>query len=304
MPRAFGQQQKITTTLNRICNDYMHDTQILKEQLQNADDAGATRVAFTFDKRRSLGTTALVDPRMAPWAGPAVMFSQDAIFEAEDFSSIMSVGDSRKKFDVTKTGKFGVGFNACYHLTDVPSFISGRSLVHLDPHDLYASAGPGQAGTWEENLLEGAGTVDKLSDSLCGFDGHGATIDGVQRAGRIVQMLKQGKGIPGTVFRFPLRTKKLARASEICRRPFSEEDAMGVSPHTYTHTHTHTTIVFNPCNTDFPSLSTISSSSEVSTTRPRSFCFFSSPWRPFPSGCGRTALRLRCSFTRAVVNRR
>ena len=84
-----------------------------------------------------------------------------------------------------------------------------------------------------------AGTVDKLSDSLCGFDGHGATIDGVQRAGRIVQMLKQGKGIPGTVFRFPLRTKKLARASEICRRPFSEEDAMGVSPHTYTHTHTH-----------------------------------------------------------------
>lgn len=30
-------------------------------------------------------------------------------------------------------GRFGVGFNAVYHLTDLPSFVSGSSLVLFDP---------------------------------------------------------------------------------------------------------------------------------------------------------------------------
>lgn len=31
-------------------------------------------------------------------------------------------------------GRFGVGFNSCYHLTDVVSFVSGRNLAIFDPH--------------------------------------------------------------------------------------------------------------------------------------------------------------------------
>ena len=60
--KKFGPSQRITTTLKRICDDYLHDTQILKEQLQNADDAGATRVSFTFD-RRTIGTSSLIGMR-------------------------------------------------------------------------------------------------------------------------------------------------------------------------------------------------------------------------------------------------
>jgi hypothetical protein len=48
-------------------------------------------------------------------------------------------------YDRTKTGQFGVGFNAVYHLTDVPSFItrgpdisSGGTFCVFDPHCWHA----------------------------------------------------------------------------------------------------------------------------------------------------------------------
>jgi sacsin len=54
-------------------------------------------------------------------------------------SKLQSFGS--KLYDRTKTGQFGVGFNAVYHLTDVPSFItrgpdisSGGTFCVFDPH--------------------------------------------------------------------------------------------------------------------------------------------------------------------------
>jgi sacsin len=32
-----------------------------------------------------------------------------------------------------KIGRFGIGFNAVYHWTDLPSFVSTNFLVMLDP---------------------------------------------------------------------------------------------------------------------------------------------------------------------------
>ncbi len=34
-------------------------------------------------------------------------------------------------------GRFGVGFSSCYHLTDLPTFVSGKYLVLFDPHCQY-----------------------------------------------------------------------------------------------------------------------------------------------------------------------
>lgn len=34
-------------------------------------------------------------------------------------------------------GRFGLGFNAVYHFTDVPSFVSGDHVVMFDPHARY-----------------------------------------------------------------------------------------------------------------------------------------------------------------------
>ena len=41
---AFGQQEELTTRINRLLEGYSRDASIFKELLQNADDAGATEV--------------------------------------------------------------------------------------------------------------------------------------------------------------------------------------------------------------------------------------------------------------------
>ena len=35
--------------------------------------------------------------------------------------------------DTSKVGRHGLGFNSAYHFTDVPSIVSGNSLVFFDP---------------------------------------------------------------------------------------------------------------------------------------------------------------------------
>lgn len=61
------------------------------------------------------------------------MTYNNAVFSEEDIASLSNIGDSRKKALGSKTGRFGVGFNACYHITDLPSFVSSHHLVFLDP---------------------------------------------------------------------------------------------------------------------------------------------------------------------------
>lgn len=76
----------------------------------------------------------LVDQHKEALQGPALYAFNDSEFEEADFESISNIGDSVKRGKAGKTGRFGVGFNSCYHLTDLPSFVSGRHLVMFDPH--------------------------------------------------------------------------------------------------------------------------------------------------------------------------
>ncbi len=57
------------------------------------------------------------------------------MFTAEDFKSIQRIGDSLKKTEESKAkiGRFGIGFNSVYHITELPSFVSSNYLVMLDP---------------------------------------------------------------------------------------------------------------------------------------------------------------------------
>jgi cytochrome b subunit of formate dehydrogenase len=43
--------------------------------------------------------------------GPALLCYNNNIFKEKDFKSLMSLGDSVKREDVTKIGKYGIGFN-------------------------------------------------------------------------------------------------------------------------------------------------------------------------------------------------
>ena len=130
----FGQKVDLTASIRNILRNYPEGTAILKELVQNADDAGARSISFTLDCR-SHDTVSLANATLAQFQGPALHVYNDAAFTEEDFISIQRIGDSMKSTTEgkSKIGRFGIGFNAVYHWTDLPSFISTKYLVMLDP---------------------------------------------------------------------------------------------------------------------------------------------------------------------------
>jgi len=101
------------------------DAQVLAELLQNADDAGAGRVAFVLDERRhpeaALGG---LGPNVSGLQGPALLCFDDAVFKEENFEGLFRFGVGSKRGDPTQTGRFGLGFNSVYHITECPMLVS------------------------------------------------------------------------------------------------------------------------------------------------------------------------------------
>ena len=102
---GFGAKISLTATIKNIIKDYPEGTQILKELLQNGDDAKARYMTFLFD-RRTHGTDTLATaderpdaatgaPQMASWQGPALLVFDSAVFEPKDLVSIQRPTDSK-----------------------------------------------------------------------------------------------------------------------------------------------------------------------------------------------------------------
>ena len=98
----------------------------LQEIIQNADDAGATKVSFLLDSRQEhYGKSSLYHPEFLPvpppglsyFQGPALYAQNDALFTEDDWSNLMNLMKSNKKDDPLKVGRFGIGFNSVYHIT-------------------------------------------------------------------------------------------------------------------------------------------------------------------------------------------
>src|SRR5215470_3881520 len=71
---------------------------------------------------------------MECWQGPAIWIYNNAKFTNDDFESLLKLGTGGKSHDDKKIGKFGIGFNCAFHVTDIPSFVSGKYIAFLDPH--------------------------------------------------------------------------------------------------------------------------------------------------------------------------
>ena len=86
---------------------------ILKELLQNADDAGARR--FRLDALPGWPTAA--NPLLR---GPGLLVVNDGVFRKEDERGIMdrSARAARPPIAVAAIGKFGLGQKAVFHLCD------------------------------------------------------------------------------------------------------------------------------------------------------------------------------------------
>ena len=209
--RNVGQKTTIATAIRQNLNSYS-DSQILDELLQNGDDARAERVGFMLDlrahgQRHVYGASAddgtplpQVEGRMGELQGPALVAFDSATFHPEDFQGLFSFGQGSKKFDPTRTGKFGLGFNSVYHVTDVPMFVSGDSFVVLDPQKGYypgLAANPG---------------LDPGSQSVFSSENYEALRDQFDpfRMECFGCDMRRAATYDGTLFRFPLRTQEQA----------------------------------------------------------------------------------------------
>lgn len=213
----FGQEERLTTRLNRLLEDYTDGFAVPKELIQNADDAGATEVKFLYDERSNENSmTCLIDEGMKGCQGPALWVYNDATFKDEDFVNITRLNEATKAEDTEKIGRFGLGFNAVYNLTDVPMFVSKNYLAIFDPHTSYLGKGiknkrrPGM----KINLNKDVGKLRKFKNQFQPFNGI---------FGCDLHLEKEDNSFDGTLFRFPLRTKQQAIASEIKKLCYDDQ---------------------------------------------------------------------------------
>ena len=209
----YGQKEPLTRRLRNLLREYTDGFSVPKEIIQNADDAGASEVNFLYDERENLDAQSnLINKGMASVQGPALWAQNDALFSESDFTNITKLSGETKMDDSTKIGRFGLGFNAIYNLTDVPSFISGNNIVIFDPHKSYLGS-PGIKAdlTKQKNKT----MLHKMKDQFKPFQGV---------FGCDLRQNNSQTSYDGTLFRFPLRTEEQAQQSEISELCYSPSE--------------------------------------------------------------------------------
>lgn len=199
----FGQKEKLTSRIKSILNAYPSEKEMLKELLQNADDAKATEIYFVFDPRTH-PTDRIFDDKWIPMQGPALCVFNNQPFTEDDIRGIQNLGRGTKEANPGKTGQYGIGFNSVYHITDCPSFISNNDILCIfDPHAQYA---PGATSTSPGRMFRDLDSDfrSQFSDVLSLYLGAHFKLE------------------RSTMFRFPIRSTDMAKTSEISPVPASD----------------------------------------------------------------------------------
>ncbi|KAK9856110.1 hypothetical protein WJX84_004825 [Apatococcus fuscideae] len=195
----FGPTISLTTRIKEVLAEYGAGLTPLLELLQNADDAGASKCSFMLDWRTHSKESLAYD-KLAPFQGPSLLVYNDAIFTPDDFLSISQIGESIKRTQEGKTGRFGLGFVSTYSMADVVSICSVDRLCFFDPHCTHlpniSPANPGKM----VNFVQHQEFARRFPDTVAPFQAFGNTCK---------------DQFPATLFRFPLRTEAQAAASRI-----------------------------------------------------------------------------------------
>ncbi len=113
---------------------YEDRTHFLYELVQNAEDAGASKVAFELERDR-------------------LTVSHDGVpFTIDDVEGVTGVGVSTKAADSAKLGRFGIGFKSVFAVTDAPEVRSGE--YHFRVEDLIVPVRIGPGGESSATVIE------------------------------------------------------------------------------------------------------------------------------------------------------
>ncbi|EAU81709.2 hypothetical protein CC1G_02725 [Coprinopsis cinerea okayama7 len=177
MADTFVERVSPVAVIKGILSNYPFSVGILRELLQNSDDAKAKLQTFVLDCRTH-GTN--------PLQGPALLAFNDAQFSKDDWVALQNISESSKREDTSKIGKFGIGIRSCYHVTDHLQILSGDTLVTFDP---------------TKSLFKEGASVVTLSSEV-----DETATERLRPFSRFVGANWTGGPFDGTVVRLPLRT--------------------------------------------------------------------------------------------------
>ena len=111
--RKFKPREPYTHRLRKILEEYPDGSQVLREILQNSDDAKSTEQVFILD-HNTYPSDKLLDPdsvnyqranlTLNRYQGPALLAKNNTIFEERDFQSLLKLADSEKRDQFDKIG--------------------------------------------------------------------------------------------------------------------------------------------------------------------------------------------------------
>lgn len=147
---------------NNLRDRYKAGFPVLKELLQNADDAGAKSLAFGYHD--GFGDHAQHELLQ----GPALWILNDGRFKAEDRQAIKSFGLNSKAGESGSIGKFGLGMKSVFHLCEAFFYAAsdGSEKFHeiLSPWFQDSGAHPKHTG-WENVLSQDVQLLETLASS-------------------------------------------------------------------------------------------------------------------------------------------
>jgi len=109
----------ISLIADNLRDRYKSGFPILKEIIQNADDAGSVHLCFGFSK-------GLPDANHELLKNPAVFFINDGSLSETDADAILSIALGSKASNENAIGKFGLGMKSLFHLCEAFFYLSDQ----------------------------------------------------------------------------------------------------------------------------------------------------------------------------------
>ncbi|KAF9523036.1 hypothetical protein CPB83DRAFT_863634 [Crepidotus variabilis] len=181
----YAQRTNPISSIKAILEAYPLSIGIFRELIQNSDDAGATVQTFVLDRRTHPAQT-LYHEGLKPTQGPSLLAFNNAILQDRDWEGLSSMHDSSKTDDLSKIGKYGIGFRSVFNITDCPQILSDKKLAIFDPLSAFLAC--------EGKRLDLAQVWSNFGDTVAPFS-------------HFTRAYVLGSSFDGTVIRCPLRTQ-------------------------------------------------------------------------------------------------